>query len=437
METKEENQAVQEAASIEETSHMASFFFFLLAAVCISFGIWASLGTLDVVSQAEGEVVPISRIRLIQHLEGGIIKEIMVKEGDTVVQDQPLAVLESTARGADVGELRLRIQSLNIDAVRYEAEAIGKKKLAFEKKWHNQHKKLVQQAQELFTARQNSLISELAKQNADINQRTEDISEISARLKHTKRRLQRVQEQLTILKNLMKTKLSNRYQELDLLKESDGLQSRIDEDKAALKRAKSTLKQSENGMIQIRDQFHEKARTGLEETRRTLEEYGERLHKYEDQLKRTVIRSPVAGTVKVIYASSKKGVVPPGGTVMEIVPSGDRLVINAKLPPQEIGHVHTGQEAIIQLASADASRFGKLAGTVLQISPDTIKQEDGITYYTVRIETEQSYFENKGRRYDLTPGVIVSVGIITDQSSVLEYIISPFISSMTFSLTER
>ena len=425
------------AARLEKTGYLAPIFFFLLLFTCISIGVWASFGTLDVVSQAQGEVVPSSRIRPIQHLEGGIIKEVMVQEGERVVKDQALAILESTASGADVGELQLRIQSLQIDLIRFEAEATGKKKLVFDSSLAKKHPKAVDQALDLFKARQDTLASQITQQQEDIAQRNQDISEISARLKHTKTRLTLGREQLNILRNLMKSKLSNRFQELDLLKEVAGLQSRIAEDDAALARARAALKQSKNGITQIQDQFRENARSELEETQRKAKEFSQRLLKYADHLKRKIIRSPVAGTVKVIFANSAKGVIAPGGTLMEIVPSGDRLIIKAKLPPQEIGHVHPGQPAIIQLASADAARFGKLTGTVSQISPDTMKEENGITYYTAQIQTPQTYFENRGRRYELTPGVIVSVGIITDQRSVLDYLIAPFISNMTFSLTER
>ena len=161
------------------------------------------------------------------------------------------------------------------------------------------------------------------------------------------------------------------------------------------------------------------------------------MRKYEDSFNRTVLRSPVDGTVKALYVFTVGGVVRAGDTVADVVPGEDRLVVEAKLPVQDVGYVHPGQSATVKLASADANRFGNLIGQVVHVSPDALETTDGIPYYRVRIETGRDYFERRSLRYRLVPGVQVLCSIHTGERSVLEYLTDPFLGSMGTALRER
>ena len=226
-------------------------------------------------------------------------------------------------------------------------------------------------------------------------------------------------------------------QHLDLLKEAAALNGKIGEDTAALQRTKAARKGALNKLETIRDTFHEKVREDLEKKRRSLEEYTNRLKKYEDSLKRTVLRSPVDGVVQTLYVVTIGGVVAPGATVAVVVPAGDRLIIEAKLPIQDIGYVHPGQTALVTLASSDGVRFGNLKGEVIQVSPDTIDAAQGAPYYKVLISTPKDYFERNGARYQLVPGVQVICSIRTGQRTVLDYLTDPFLRSFQTALRER
>jgi len=138
-----------------------------------------------------------------------------------------------------------------------------------------------------------------------------------------------------------------------------------------------------------------------------------------------------------LYVVTEGGVISPGETVLDIVPGDDLLVVEAKLPTQDIGYIHLGQKTVIKLNSADARRFGNLNGEVVQISPDTLITARGQPYYKVLISPEREYFESKGLRYQLYPGMIVMVSIHTGQRTVLEYLLSPFMNAMDNALTER
>ena len=412
-------------------------FLFICIIACIAFGAWAWRGQLAIVSVAEGEVVPSTQVKTIQHLEGGIIREIKIREGERVKTGQSLITLESTASGADVGELKTRIVGLKIEIARLKAAASNAKKPIFPPDLIKSYPRLIEEANKLFKSRKRRLDDEFASQNAIIAQRKQDIQEATARIRNQRNSLKLLKEQIAISEDLLKEQLTNRYKHLDLLKELARLKGSIEEDKVALKRAGSALAQASANKDSIRSKFSEEARTKLDTARRQLEEFTPRMSKFEDSLKRTIIRSPVNGIVKTIHVVTIGGVVRAGDAIIDIVPEGDRLIIEAKLKTQDIGYVRVQQSARITLASADAMRFDGLEGTVIRVSPDTITSDDGEPYYKVRIQTDRNHFQRAKNRYDLFPGMQVIASIHTGERTVMEYLLDPFLNASDTAMRER
>jgi len=421
-----------------DEGHRLTHVFFLLCACLVgAFFAWAHYGRLDVVSTAIGEVIPSTQIKSVQHLEGGIVREIMVKEGDRVKRGQALLSLEPTASDADVDELNARINALMADVARLQAEATGTQVPTFPRDLIEKQPDLVTETMELFKTRRQRIGNQLAGQREKISQQQNKITEIQHRIVNSQTTLRLLTEQIGISNALMKDQLTNRMQHLNLLKERASLNGQIGDDQAGIKQAETALKGARNKLEAIRHSFKEKVREELEKKRRSLEEYSSRVRKFEDSLRRTVLRSPVDGVIKSLYVVTIGGVVAPGGTVLDVVPAGDRLIIEAKLPPQEIGYVQSGQKALVALASSDAVRFGQLDGEVVHVSPDTIQTGDGQAFYKVRIATTQDYFEYQTLRYNLVPGVQVMASIRTGQRSVLAYLTDPFINSARAAMRER
>ena len=412
-------------------------FIFLCAGLVVAFLAWAHLGKIDIVSSAMGEVVPSSQVKSIQNLEGGIVREFLVREGDRVKGGQPLVILESTASGADVQELEARIASHEVDIARLEAELADAPVPKFSDDLILSHLDLVRQAHEMFKTRRSRAKNELAGYQELANQRRQEIREISARLANERERLELLQEQISISEELLKSDLTNRMLHLNLLKEASELKGRIGEDSAALKRAKAAFNEAKVNIETFSDTVQEQVRKDLELKSRALEELSNRLEKFADSLQRRVLRSPVDGVVKTLYVYTVGGVVQPGATVVDVVPGADRLVIEAKLSTQDIGYVHPGQAVTVRLAASGAARFGNLDGEVVQVSPDTIETNEGIPYYKVRIAIPRDYFEAKGERYRLVPGVQVMCSILTGQRSVLQYLTDPFLGSFQQAFRER
>jgi adhesin transport system membrane fusion protein len=413
-------------------------FFFLCAGVCFGFGIWAWFGELDIVSVATGEAKPASQVKEVQHLEGGIVAAILVREGAKVEAGQPLVELETTRSGADLYELQIRMANLTIEAIRHQAEASGKKSLQIPEALLARHPNSVQRTQNLFKTRGKRYEAETTSQRELITQRRQEVREIMARLGNTRISLKLLNEQVAISNELLKDKLTNRYNHIELLRDAQQMTSQIDEDKEGLMGAQAAFNEAKSRLEQIEIAFREDARNSFGKTQREADELSERLKKFQDSLERTVLRAPVAGLVKSIHITTIGGVVKPGDTVIDIVPGEDKLIVEAQLPTQDIGYVQVGQEAILKLNSPSLQRFGHVIGKVIQISPDKlIREEDGQPYYKVRIEPERSYFLREDQRYDVFPGTQIMASIRTGKRTIVEYFLDPFLGSFKEAMRER
>ncbi len=419
------------------TPERASRLFVNICAVgMVAFFVWAAIGALEVVSVATGEVIPSTQIKSVQHLEGGIVSEILVRDGDTVKLDQPLVVLEAVSSGADVGELTLHIAGIQADIARLEAEQTGAAEPVYPPALKASHPDLVAQSATMFHSRRERFHTDLRAQQEQITQRVQAVKEIMARIRNSKSSLVLVDEQVHISEEMLKEQLSNRLTHLSLLKQKSDLQSRIDEDNAGLLRLQSAEKEAQSQLESITQGYMGEVHDQLDKARRDWDELTARMGKYSDNLARTVLRSPVDGVVKTVYVTTRGGVVQAGKTVVDIVPADDRLVIEAKLPIYDVGYIRPGQKAWVRLASSDGARFGNLAGAVVNVSPDSIVTEEG-AFYRVRIETDSDRFRHEATEYRLVPGIQVQISIITGQRTVLDYLIDPLRGYSSQALRER
>ena len=222
-----------------------------------------------------------------------------------------------------------------------------------------------------------------------------------------------------------------------MLKEQSELRGRLAGDKVAVERARAALEEANLQLGGIMTSYRDSIAKELSIARTSFDELSQRQYMFEDNLARTVLRAPVNGVIKTLYINTVGGVLSPGVVVAVIVPVGDKLIIEAELPTQDIGYVSVGQPTIIRLASADAIRYGKLDGIVISVSPDTLVTKEGVPFYEVRIETKSDHFQKGRLQYQLFPGMQVVASIQTGERTILEYLSDPFLSSMGNALGER
>lgn len=401
------------------------------------FFLWAHFFKIDIISAADGQVVPRSRVQVVQHLEGGIVREILVREGDRVVTDQPLVILEQTISGAGVEELQSRITALRVEIASLEAQAANRDAPDFEADLRRDHSVLVEQANSLFRATMANHRNEVSAQRELITQREHALNEISTRVKNGRENLRLVDEQVALSAELLQDNLTTQHKHLSYLREQGELKSRIEEDQSAISGARSALAEARLKLERIHTAFQESVEARLRDARLQLDESGQRLRRLSDNLARTVIRSPVDGVVKTLHVTTLGGVLGPGQTVADIVPSEDRLIVEARLSITDIGHVQVGQSAAVRLMGREASVYGKIDGTVIHVAPDTTVTSDGRVFYLVRVETEQDHFSSADSIYRLFPGMAMLVHIHTGKRTVLQYMIEPFTARFTGALQER
>ena len=399
--------------------------------------VWAYFGRIDIVTVAQGVVVPSSKIKTVQHLEGGIIRAINFREGEKVVKGAPLVVLEGTASSADLKEVDVRLITLRVDLTRLRAELDNADSITFEPDLMSKHKDLVAAATKHFNTRRSHIRNLISSQRQSVAQREEEAKEMQARISKITESLQLIGEQIVISKGLMKEDLTNRMAHLELLKERALLSGGLNEAASSVKRIEAAKIEAEVRMLTLRDHYLAETRSKFDQADSTYRELSQRRKKLKDNLKRTVLRAPVDGLIKYLYHSTIGGIVKPGGTVVDIVPEGDKLLIEAQLPVQEVIYVASGQIANVRPLTPDAANFGQLEGRVVHVSPDSIREGDKIPFYLITIELESEFFKSKGKMYPLLPGIQVSCSIRTGDRSVLEYLIGPFMTIPNTALHER
>ena len=373
--------------------------------------VWSFIFQVDIVSNAEGQIIPVGEVKTIQHLEGGIIESILVKESEIVEKDQPLVVLAATASEVDVEELQVRIDSQIIKSIRLEAEINNFDVPIFPTNLRNEREKIVNKSLELYLSRKNNFEGNLKEIDAQIDKSQIDVDILL--------------RQSEMSEALMEEGVTSEFAHLNILKELNTAKGSLE----------SLIEKREN----FKNEFIEEAQNELQLAQRELSQSEETMKKLEDNLSRTTIVAPVDGVVKNLFFVTEGGVIKPGGAILDIVPTKDSLIVEAKLPNSDIGFVKPGQSAVVKLSSSDSVNFGQINGTVFQISPDTEEDENDkrIVFYKILIETEQSYFQSKDKVYQLVPGVKVLASIHIGERTVANYLLSPFISSIGQSFQER
>ena len=421
-------------ANISRTTHL---FFILLIVMCGSFVTWSYQGTLDVVSMADGEVVPSGRIKQVQHFEGGIIHRINIREGDEVTIGQPLVELEQLRSGASLDELNMRVDALKVDVFRLAAQLKHSPTIAFPPEVVVELPLLVNEARVLLDAQKKSYQSTINKLTTNVRQREQRILSIQAQLENKLERLPLLEEELALSEELLVDNLTTRIKHIDIMRRKKEIEGKITNDRSSLKEARHTLIETQQKLNEARNKFNEDTAEKLKEAKQELKEFTVRLKKFQDSLERTIIRSPINGVVKRLYKVTRGGVVQPGDTLADIVPSDERLVIEAHLDISDIGYIKRDQQVYLQLPNKDARKFKKLDGRVVNISPDTFTNQQGRTFYNVRIESDQSFFQAEDQKYKLYPGMVLIAYIHIGQRTILDYLLDPFVNTMSFSLQER
>lgn len=402
-----------------ERSRLAYLITFLIA----SFMTWAWFAELEKFSLVTGQVIPQEKIKVIQHLEGGIVEEINVDIGSVVDVDQVLFRI-NLAGSERKEELEAEFDGYLLKRARLEAE-LNNKELKFSPDIVSRRPRIAQAETIAYNANVAKLKSTLEVFGQRRIQRQQELREIDAKLDSSRRELALQKESLALKENLFQKGLISRVEFLDLKTALERIQGRVKELEEVKPSAASALKELDANVQEIHDEFTSRAATEVVATDNLLEQARISLGKATDKDVRRDVRSPIAGVVKKLYFNTLGGVIRPGEPIMEIVPISENLVIEGRLPPADRGFVRLNQKAIVKISAYDFLRYGGLEGRVEHISADTLTDEQGQTYFQVYIRTDQTWLGDQKGDLPITPGMEVSADIHTDDRTVLQYMFKP------------
>ncbi|MDG2243039.1 MAG: HlyD family type I secretion periplasmic adaptor subunit [Rhodospirillaceae bacterium] len=400
------------------------------------FLLWSAFADLDEVAIAPGEVVPQGRVKTIQHLEGGIIDELFVRDGDTVREGSPLVQLDLAGTVTNIDELQVRRDGLLIRKARLEAEA-NSSSLALPADLTPGMDSIIEAERKAYEARLKELNSTRAVLEGQAVQRGQDVREVEARLNAVRTNLGLARQRLTMSADLLRDKLQSPMDHLQIESEVESFEGEIAALTEALPRAQAAMNEALERVQELNLRFAREAREELGETEMGIARTRELLATADDQQTRTTIRSPITGVVKNMRYTTIGGVVRPGEPILDIVPSEDTLVVEARLNPMDRGFVQEGQDATIKIDTFDFVRYGGIEGEVISVAPDSTVPENAAPYFKVVIKTAQPWLGNEEDGFVISPGMGATVDIHTGTKSVMDYLIRPVLKLKHESFRER
>ncbi|EIH0732501.1 HlyD family type I secretion periplasmic adaptor subunit [Vibrio vulnificus] len=420
----------------------------LCAALVMAIVVWASWATLDEVVVGDGKVVPSLSIQTIQSLEGGIIKQVLVSQGEQVVKGQPLMVLDDTRFRASYQESDQQLQTLLAQKKRLELELQSIVVDGRSTDWQPQVRIAKQpfpsgqdevtraefNARENYHQRLEQLDSELEESALRIEQQSQAYQDTLNSIRTLENSMAIVQKELNMLEDVVKTGAVAEVELLKLKRDYVKLQGDISSAKVLAQKQKAAYSESIADYRGIALDFRTKARGQLNEVVAELARLQESQSAIADQLRRTEILSPVDGTVKDVLIRSIGGVVRPGEPIMELVPLDSRLIVEARIAPQDIAYVKVGLEATVKFTAYDFVIYGGQKGKVVYVSADSLKTEEGDPYYRAHIELMAD--DASQQNFRIIPGMQAMVDILSGEKTVLSYWLKPLLRAKETALRE-
>lgn len=397
--------------------------------------VWASLAQLDEVARGEGKVIPSRQLQVIQSLDGGIVQEILVREGQQVNAGDLLLRIDPTRFQSSLKENRAEYLSLLAKAARLRAIAEGK---PFEPPAEvaAEEPELVQEERALYESKRAELDAVVGGARQQLSQRQQELNEVRARRLQAAQSLDLTQTELDKTRPLMRT---GAVSEVELLRlERDIARFRGDRDQAAaqIPRIEASINEAQRKIQEVELNFRNLARSELSETNAKLSRLSEGSVALADRVKQSDIRSPVKGTIKQLLVNTVGGVVQPAKDIVEIVPSDDALLLEARIQPRDIAFLRPGQKALVKFTAYDFSVYGGLEATLEHIGADTITDDKGNAFYIVRVRTARSGL-GEDAKLPIIPGMVAEVDILTGKKSILSYIMKPVLRAHAQAMTER
>ena len=414
----------------------ANWLLFAVTGFVAVFLLWAAFAKLDVTVRGQGRVVPSSQLQVLSNLEGGVVEEILVDAGAEVRKGDPLIRLDPTETGSSLSASEASSAALAARIARLEAEVEGRAP-----RFPAGSPMMAEQVaieRSLYASRQSDLASLTNAARARVAQAERSVAEAQAAADARRENARAAREELELVRPLVERGIEPRLSLIQAESRASVAQSEVAAAAAGVTRAQSAVAEARASLSQQVQEWRSRASADLAEARGELAAKREAQPALRGRVDRTVLRAPLSGRVNRVLTSTIGGTVAPGEPLVEIVPSDETLMVEAKIRPQDIGWVAIGQDARVNITAYDPTVYGGLEGEVVTISPDSqIDERTGESFYNVQVRTRaEAITDDAGRQLPIGPGMTAEVSLIGEKRSVLSYILRPFTRLQQRAFTE-
>lgn len=425
-----------------------------MGAFLFCFLVWAYFSSLQQVTSGLGKIIPSTQVQVIQSLDGGVLQKLFIQEGMQVLKNQPIARIDDTRFRSDFAEQKQEVDSLRANIIRLRAE-LSSVLIGNNEQWERQieiTKKLpvfpddlilnaelmVQRQQDEYSERLDNLINQLAIQGQKIQQREQEVAELESKIDTLTISYSIATKELDLTKPLAEKNIVSKIELYKLERSVNELKGELSAVRLLAPKLMSAQQESILNRRETILSYRAETRAQLNELQNKLSRINESQVGAQDKVTKALILSPVVGTIKTIHINTLGGVVKPGETIVEIVPTEDKLMVEAKVKPRDIGFLYPGLPAIVKITAYDFTRYGGLTGKVEHISADTTQDDEGNSFYLIRVRTDASSIKNKkGEEMPIIPGMLTEVDVITGKRTILEYMLNPILRAKEAALRER
>ena len=422
-----------EWSRIMQTPVKARGLLYVVIIVLFMLVVWSYFAEIDEVAKGDGKVIPSQQLQVLQSYDGGIVQEILVREGQTVEAGQVLLKVDPTRFLSSLEENTTQFAALAAKVQRLSALTQGRV-LRFNRALQEEAPTIVDNERKLYNSNLAELDEVAARSDSRIMQRRQDVEEERANLSQFQNVLSLSKKELAVTKPLLASGAVSEIEILRLERQIVELEGNITKSKVAIERGLNAIEEEiikkEEARLKLVNRWNQELTDATAEMA-TLQQSQTSL---EDVVSQADLRSPINGTVQRLLINTVGGVITPGSAVVELVPQDDQLIVEAKVSPKDIAFIRKGQPAILKFSAYDFTIYGGMSAEVQHISADAITNEKDETYYLVRLETKRSIADES---LDILPGMIVQVDILTGKKTVLNYILSPLFNVTASALRER
>lgn len=425
-----------QAVQLEEsgTAPLIRFTMLMASIACLAFVGWAALTHIDEVAVTDGEVVPVGSVQTVQHLEGGLVEEVLIKEGELVDRDQPLAKLSPAAALADLEQTRAREMTSLLKAERLRAFADGREPdFSFGKGYE----RLIGDNMAIYQGQVHARDTARSVIMAQIDQKRSDLHVLEDQQHALREQIASLTQVMGMKEELVNKGLISRVNYFDAKRELARVQGELTRTVGQTTTARESLREVEQ---RLRDQESTLRKQTMDELGVTVAELAqvqESLGRLEDRVKRLEITSPARGYVKGLAVRNPGAVIQPGGLLCEVVPVDREMKVEAKVMPRDIGHLKFGQRVKVKVATYDFARYGFIWGELTGMSATSFLNDKGEPYFKAQVKLSKNYVGDEPGMHVVTPGMTVQAEVITGDKTLLQYMLKPIFTQMQQSFHER